>query len=270
MEQVRRATNTNSSATKFLILNEPYNPAGTLMSRETQAELVEFADRNDIVVLCDEVYRLLEHTDADGGGGDDAAAGTNVRLPAMCDTYRRGISCSTLSKAWGGCGIAVGWLACSDLAMVQQLVDVQYFGCACPSRASELQAILTLRAGAPILHRNLRVVRANLDRLTRFLHTYSEWFDWVPPSAGAIAFVRFKGPMSSSELGLMLASKASVSIKPAYCFTGGVAPPDVEDYFRVGFGEEIMPKALDAFATFVEEHQDEWRAIMASGTTDSI
>ena len=45
-----------------------------------------------------------------------------------------------LSKPWGGCGITIGWLALQDLDLKQRLVDVQYFGTASPSRASELQA----------------------------------------------------------------------------------------------------------------------------------
>ena len=57
----------------------------------------------------------------------------------MANAYEKGISCVTMSKPWGGCGISVGWLACSDLSMIQKLVDIQYFGCACISRASEIQ-----------------------------------------------------------------------------------------------------------------------------------
>jgi hypothetical protein len=30
------------------------------------------------------------------------------------------------------------------------------------------------------------------------------------------------------------------------------------DYFRVGFGEEVMPSALEALVAFVERHKDAW------------
>ena len=56
-----------------------------------------------------------------------------------------------MSKPWGACGVTIGWLAFQDLSMKQALVDVQYFGTACPSRASELQAIMVLRASDRIL-----------------------------------------------------------------------------------------------------------------------
>ena len=48
-----------------------------------------------------------------------------------------------------------------------------------------------------------------------------------------------------------------ISIKPAYCFSDAVT--DDIDYFRVGFGEEKMPAALEAFAAFVEKRKDAWR-----------
>ena len=47
--------------TNLLVVNEPYNPAGTLMSRERQAQLVAVAARRGVYILCDEIYRLLEH-----------------------------------------------------------------------------------------------------------------------------------------------------------------------------------------------------------------
>ena len=59
-----------------------------------------------------------------------------------------------MSKPWGGCGITIGWLALQDLEMKQQLVDVQYFGTACPARASELQARKTTLLHCAILNLN--------------------------------------------------------------------------------------------------------------------
>jgi aspartate/methionine/tyrosine aminotransferase len=232
--------------TKYIVLNEPSNPAGTLMSKENQAAIRSIAARHGIYILCDEVYRLLEHDPAD-------------RLPAMADFYDKGLSCVTLSKPWGGCGISIGWIACQDLALCESMTDLQYFGTACPSRASELQAIMTLRASDQILERNLVIIRRNKALLQAFVQDYSEFFRWVPPTAGAIAALQFQGPLTSQQLGAQLAA-GGISIKPAYCFTDKVTAEN--DYFRVGFGESIMPTALQALRRFVEEHQEAWRAAM--------
>ncbi|KAL7576947.1 hypothetical protein ACA910_006704 [Epithemia clementina (nom. ined.)] len=235
--------------TKLILLNEPYNPAGTLMSRETQQELVALADEHDIIMLCDEVYRFLEHDPS------------TDRIPAMADAYRQGISVVTLSKPWGGCGITIGWLAFQDLSLRQTLLDTLYFGTACPSRASELQAIMTLRASDWILSRNLKIVRSNWILLQTVIEQeYPEWLAWIPPTAGAIAFVQFKGPFTSHELGRQLAERG-ISIKPAFCFSNTLTP-ELAQYFRVGYGESIMPQALQKLVDFIKEHKDQWKATM--------
>lgn len=111
---------------------------------------------------------------------------------------------------------------------------------------------MTLRASDIILEQKLKIIRRNLTLLDTFFEDYSDLFEWVRPSAGAIAFVKFKGPLRSDELGERLA-KSGISIKPAYVFTG--ESTRYQDYFRIGFGEKGMPKALKALIDFVEEHK---------------
>jgi len=245
-QQLRGAIRKN---TKFLILNEPYNPGGIVMSAELQTEVIAICREHGITILCDEVYRLLEHCD-------------DVQLESMANAYEKGISAVTMSKPWGGCGITIGWLACKDKAMVQKLVDVQYFGTSCVSRASEIQGRMVLRVSGTILRERLSIILSNKTLLQDFIEKrYKDWFDWRRPNAGAIAFVKFKGPWTSAELGKHLAA-SGISIKPAYCFTD-VVVEELDDYFRVGFGERKMPLALDALGKFVDAHEESWVAALA-------
>ena len=231
--------------TKFLILNEPNNPSGLVMSVELQQQVIDVCREHDIIILCDEVYRLLEHDD-------------DARLPPIANVYEKGISCVTMSKPWGGCGITIGWLACQDMSMIQQLIDVQYFGCACVSRASEIQGRMVLQVSDMILKERREIIFQNKALLQDFIENkYKERFEWNRPNAGAICFVKFKGPYTSEQLGRLLAD-ASISIKPAYCFTDDITD-EVKNYFRVGFGEKKMPLALDALGKFVDDHEEQWR-----------
>lgn len=233
--------------TKYLVINEPYNPGGILMSIETQTALVNLCRKHGIKILSDEVYRLLEHD--------------SNKIPAMADAYSEGgMSCVSMSKPWGACGITVGWLACPNLEMVDQLWNCQYFGTACVGRATELQAIMVLRASETILKDRIQVIMSNKKLLQEVIEEkYPDLLEWVRPNAGAIAFVRFKGPLTSLEFGKLLASR-DISIKPAYCFAGDQEESlGVESFFRVGFGERIMPQALEAFVKVLEEFKDSWR-----------
>merc|ERR1711904_537088 len=112
------------------------------MKQSVQAQLIALAEKRGVYILSDEVYRLLEHNEDD-------------RLPAMCDVYSKGMSVVTMSKPWGACGVTIGWIATQDMELKQRLVDTQYFGPACPSRASEIQGIMILRASDAILEKNM-------------------------------------------------------------------------------------------------------------------
>lgn len=238
-QDVEKAIRSN---TRYIVLNEPYNPTGTVMKPDVQQALIAMARKHNLTILCDEAYRLLEHDESD-------------RLPAMADAYENGLSASAMSKPWGGCGITLGWLALQNLNLKQKLVDIQYFGTACPSRASEIQAIMTLRASDTILAKNLEIIKINLQMLDQFMDKYADFFEWIRPTASSVAFVRFKGPLSSDQLGEQLAEDG-ISIKPTYCFIDDVT--EYSDYFRIGFGEKAMPARLDALTRFVEKHKAGW------------
>jgi DNA-binding transcriptional MocR family regulator len=142
--------------------------------------------------------------------------------------------------------------------MIQKLVDVQYFGTACCSRASEIQGRMVLAASDAILEDRRNIILKNKALLQDFIENkYPEWFGWRRPNAGAIAFLEFKGPLTSEQLGDCL-REASISIKPTYCFVDDITSA-LESYFRVGFGEAKFHLALEALDKFVQANESAWR-----------
>ena len=93
--------------------------------------------------------------------------------------------------------------------------------------------------------------------MDQFIKKYSDFFEWIRPNAGAICYMKFKGPLSSDELGAEL-GKVGISIKPSYVFSENSTYDS--DYFRVGFGEKVFPKALEVLTQFVEENKNMWCA----------
>ena len=227
--------------TKLILLNQPWNPAGTLISRGKLIAIIDIARRHNAWILADEIYRLLEHDAGD-------------RLPAVADIYERGVSIGALSKPFGAGGASLGWIACRDAEARQAFKDAMYFGTACPARASELQALMVLRARDVLLERNLGIIKRNLEIVERFLQANSDLFSYVRPVAGCVLWVEFKGPLTSTQLGDALAADG-ISIKPSYCFTDD---DSVDQYFRIGFGEEKVPAAIEALARFVAAKRGEW------------
>ena len=99
--------------TRYIALNDPHNPSGALMSLSAKQALVALAERHGILVLSDEVYRLLELDPAE-------------RSPSMVELSAQALALSTMSKPWGAGGTGIGWVVCQDKMVCQKLLKAQH------------------------------------------------------------------------------------------------------------------------------------------------
>ena len=87
-----------TSAPGSSCLNNPNNPTGALIDEPLLREIVEVARERDAWLLCDEVYRRLEHE-----------PGTTA--PSVADLYEKGVSSGSTSKSYSLAGLRTGWVA---------------------------------------------------------------------------------------------------------------------------------------------------------------
>jgi N-succinyldiaminopimelate aminotransferase len=85
-------------ATRFVLLNSPHNPTGTVLDREELQAVADLAIEHDLVVITDEVY---EHLTFDGAEHVPIAT-----LPGMFD---RTLTLSSAGKSYSFTGWKVGW-----------------------------------------------------------------------------------------------------------------------------------------------------------------
>lgn len=84
--------------TRFLLLNTPHNPTGTVLSREELSAIAELAIAHDVTVITDEVYEHLTF--------DDRVHVPIASLPGM---FERTLTLSSVGKSWSLTGWKVGW-----------------------------------------------------------------------------------------------------------------------------------------------------------------
>ncbi len=209
--------------TRVLYINQPHNPTGTLMSSDTFARVVELAREHRLVLFCDEVYRELEHNQAD-------------RLPAACDVYERGVSLGSISKTYGLPGLRLGWLATRDAVVLERIGELKDYTTICSSAPSELLTAVALRHREVLIERNLGIVRENLSALARFFERRRDMFEWVPPTASAIGFPRLSGVEDVDRFCERVAA-AGVLLLPGSVY-------DEPSHVRVGYGRANMEEAL--------------------------
>jgi aspartate/methionine/tyrosine aminotransferase len=221
--------------TRLVVLNTPHNPTGWLMPRDEFQELASLADAHGFRVFSDEVYRLLEFDPAE-------------RLPAMCELAERGISLGVMSKSFGMAGLRIGWLATRDRALYDQLAAFKDYTSICNSAPSEFLAEVALRQRDQILQRNLGIIRGNLELLGGFFARFPERFTWQPPLAGPIAFPAYLGG-AVDEYCQRLVEEAGVLLLPGTLYKEG------SRHFRIGFGRQNLPEALEQWLGFEERQR---------------
>jgi aspartate/methionine/tyrosine aminotransferase len=211
--------------TRVIYVNQPHNPTGTLMDRETFERVVALARANAITLFSDEVYRELEHDPAE-------------RLPAACDLDARAVSLGSISKSYGLPGLRLGWLVTRDAELRDALMHWKDYTTICSSAPSEVLTALALRQGQRLLERNRAIVSRNLPLLEAFFARHGDLFEWVRPAGGPIGFPRLNGVADVDRFCERLATQG-VLLLPGSVY-------DEPGHVRVGFGRANLPDAIDA------------------------
>ena len=223
-----------TSKTKVIYLNTPHNPTGYHFTKNQQAEIIELARKQNMIIFCDEVYRELEHKE-------------DYKLPAIADAYEHGFSLGVMSKAYGLPGLRIGWLASKNKKILDDVAMMKEYTTLSNSVPSEFLAAVALRNRHKILERNLQIVASNISLLDNFFHSYKYLFTWCKPIAGPIGFVKINIDIDDTAFAESVINKKSVMILPGDVY-------DYKGYFRIGFGRKNMPEALHHFELYIKEN----------------
>jgi len=224
--------------TRMVVINFPHNPTGYTISSEELDQIVSIARKHNLFLFSDEMYRFLEYSQ-------------NDRLPPVCNLYEKGISLSGLSKAFALPGLRIGWLATQDAIALKDLETYKDYTTICSSAPSEILSIIALRAKVPILARNSDIIKTNLQHANAFFQSNQDLFNWIPPTAGPIAFPRWLGNFPVDLFCQQVLDQQGVMILPGSVF-------DIKaNHFRIGLGRRNFSEAMNR----VGDYLGQFRAI---------
>ena len=229
LDAVGRAIQPN---TRIIFINYPHNPTGARLNAAQQKALIDLCRERNIMIFSDEVYRLLGHP-AEGW------------TDPMASLYERGISLGVMSKAFGLAGLRIGWLACTDKAVLKKMENVKHYISICNSAPAEILSLMALRQKDKILKRNNEIVESNLLLLDEFMDRHKEIFSWVRPDGGCVGFVRYHGRKPIEEFCRALVEETGVLLLP------GTVYDWAQPHFRLGFGRQNMPDVLSRLDKYV-------------------
>lgn len=133
--------------TKVILIGYPNNPTGAIMEREDLLKIADFAEKNDLIVISDEIYGELTY----GGVHECFSA-----LPNMKD---RTILLNGFSKAYAMTGWRIGY-ALGNSDFIAAMTKIHQYTMLCAPITAQIAAVEALRNG----EKYMRKMVAEYDR----------------------------------------------------------------------------------------------------------
>ncbi len=220
--------------TRAIMLGYPGNPTGAVMSRERLVEIVELAQRYDLLIWSDEIYdRLVYDTE-------------HVCVASLPGAQDRTLVFGGFSKAYAMTGWRIGWLAApADITAAASKVH-QYSILSAPTMG-QYAGVEALRSGEPYVQQMV----AEYDRRRRVLVDGLNTLGlptFTPRGAFyAFPYVGHLG-VSSQQFARQLLTEGHVAIIPGSAF-GQCG----EGYQRICYATSMdnIEKTLERLETFL-------------------
>jgi aspartate aminotransferase len=232
--------------TRWLVLNAPGNPTGTLYSPAELTALAEVLDRHpQVLVLSDEIYDEITFTDR-------PATSLVAAAPRLRD---RILLVNGVSKTYAMTGWRLGW-GVGDAALIGAVNTLQSQSSSCPSSISQAAAVAALTGDDTFVRRSVAAYRERRDLIHGLLADVGGLRP-LRPDGSFYLFVNCADLLgrttprgttltTDDDVVLFLLDHASVATIPGSAY--GASP-----YFRVSFAasEAVLKDAAAAIGAAV-------------------
>lgn len=223
---------------KLVVVNFPHNPTGAVLSSGDWQALLDHVASVGAWLFSDEMYRFLEHT--------------SDQPPSAADRYAKAISLCGLSKSWGLPGLRLGWLACQDAELIQQVLMLKDYTTICSPATSEVLALAAVRATPQLTQRCRDIIAANVEVADGFFARWPATFEWHRPLGGPIAFPRLKTGEAIEAWCDRVVTECGVLLLPATVYFH--EPSIAAGRFRLGLGRKDLPGCLRVLDAWLVKH----------------
>ncbi len=207
-----------SSKTKMIVICNPNNPTGAVLSDEDMKEFINIAEKNDTWIFTDEIYRGSELN--------------GKETESFWNSYDKVIVTCGLAKSYALQGLRIGWMTGPKKIIEKGWAYHDYTTIASNIISNYIAALaLKPELRQKILNRNRSWLNENLAYLTDWLKSHKDLFKLTPPKAGGMAFIHYNMNINSTDLANKLREEKSVLIVPGDQF-------GMDHFIRLGIGTE--------------------------------
>jgi aspartate/methionine/tyrosine aminotransferase len=218
--------------TKLVSIVNPNNPTGTILTAAERAAVLESVDASGAWLLADEVYRGSERDRAE--------------TESFWGSHERAICVNSLSKAYGLCGLRIGWVV-AQRPMLEQLWRRHEYAVISASLPSVLAAERALAKREELFARQRELTRDGAALYARWLGEHAAVVEANASPATALSFPRYRASLPSEEVADTIRARASVLVIP-----GSMMGSEGHLRLSVGFEPEFLGAALERVAGVLE------------------
>ncbi|MEM8815683.1 MAG: aminotransferase class I/II-fold pyridoxal phosphate-dependent enzyme [Pseudomonadota bacterium] len=211
--------------TRAIVVINPNNPSGAVYGRETLAAIADLAERNNLVLMADEIYDQMVYDDA------EFVPMATVAVNAACLTL------SGLSKVYRACGYRVGWGVfsgdtdrVSDYVHAMELLSALRLCSNVPGQWAVQTALGGFQSIAGLVSPGGRLYQSRQTIIERAAG--SPYLSVVAPMGSMYAFVRldkrFATQLNDREFAYELLENQHVLVAPGSSFN-----TPYSDHFRI-------------------------------------
>ena len=197
--------------TKALLLNFPCNPTGATLSRAEMADILDFCERHDIILISDEVYTELNYEIEDGA--------EDVVLDSFgsFDRYRdRVLVLNGFSKSWAMTGYRLGF-ACGPEDIIGAMMKIHQYGIMSAPTLAQAAGVEALDFGDKDIARMRGEYKKRRDYLVNALNSMG--LKTLMPKGAFYLFVDIRSTgMTSEDFTMRLLKDFGVACVPGSAF----------------------------------------------------
>jgi hypothetical protein len=202
--------------TKAIQVCNPDNPTGAVMAKAQRKALIDAAKDSGAWLLSDEVYLGAERV--------------GPQTESLWGYHSKTLITNGLSKAYGLAGLRTGWLV-GPSKKIEDIKQHHDYLTLTPAKLSDHLAQIALEPKKQewIFARTRSILQKNYPVVRDWLEDHGSMFSHVPPTAGAICYVKYNLKINSWKLAERLRTEKSVMIVPGDHF-------GMDGYMRIGTG----------------------------------
>jgi aspartate/methionine/tyrosine aminotransferase len=232
--------------TKALLFCSPSNPTGSVYSVEQVKAIGEWALKNDIWIIADEIY---EHLLYDGA----TAPSMPVLVPGLADTT---IILNGVAKTYAMTGWRVGWMI-GPKDVIKAATNLQSHLTSNVSNVSQRAAIAALTGDLAAVHkmgeafnRRRKLIVSLLNEIPGFSCPTPTGAFYVYPSVKGVLgkTIRGKTPTTSAELATLILEEVEVAAVPGEAFG-----PSGYLRFSYALSDEDIVEGIGRIKKLIEE-----------------